>query len=91
MINCANDFRRIYRFQISRWIHCVIHRQHLAAKRLHRSLHTSLNLIICVINKIKANAKNDQYLMDSVMKMMNNLLGYHIVIIITLIIIIGYY
>lgn len=41
-------------------IHCVIHRQHLASKNLSISLHSSLNIIISVINKIKANAKNDR-------------------------------
>ena len=37
-------------------IHCVIHRQHLAAKHLSIILHSSLNIIISAINKIKANA-----------------------------------
>ena len=36
--------------------HCVIYRQHLAAN-LNLCLHASLNSVVCVINKIKANAK----------------------------------
>ena len=34
-------------------IHCVIHRQHLVAKKLSNHLHTSLNLVIKAVNKIK--------------------------------------
>ncbi len=34
-------------------IHCVIHRQHLVAKKLSNHLHTSLNLVIETVNKIK--------------------------------------
>ena len=42
-------------------IHCVIHRQHHAAKNYNQSHHTSLNILICVINKIKANANMIEY------------------------------
>ena len=34
-------------------IHCVIHRQHLVAKKLSLRLHNSLNLVIKAVNKIK--------------------------------------
>ena len=34
-------------------IHCVIHRQHLVAKKISNHLHTSLNLVIKAVNKIK--------------------------------------
>ena len=39
-------------------IHCVIHRQHLVAKRLSERLSSSLAVIISAINKIKARALN---------------------------------
>ena len=38
-------------------VHCVIHRQHLVAKRLSPRLQKSLAIAIKAINKIKANAK----------------------------------
>ncbi|KAK9685210.1 hypothetical protein QE152_g38216 [Popillia japonica] len=41
-------------------IHCVAHREHLAAKRLTSSLHDSLNLVITAVNVIKTNAKSDR-------------------------------
>lgn len=41
-------------------IHCVVHRQHLVAKNLGESLHSSLNIVVRAINKIKSNAKNDR-------------------------------
>lgn len=41
-------------------IHCVAHREHLAAKRLTPSLHDSLNLVITAVNVIKTNAKSDR-------------------------------
>ncbi len=43
-----------------RCIHYIIHRQHLVAKNLNPSLHSSLNIAVNAINKIKANAKNDR-------------------------------
>ena len=46
-------------------IHCAIYRQHLAAKRLNRSFHTSLNLI----------SQKQMHKISPVMKMMNNLPG----------------
>lgn len=39
-------------------IHCVIHRQHLVAKRLSERLFASLSLIISAVNKIKIRAFN---------------------------------
>ena len=41
-------------------VHCVIHRQHLVAKNLSDELHTTLNLVIKAVNKIKSNALNDR-------------------------------
>ena len=41
-------------------VHCVIHRQHLVAKRLSPHLQKSLAIAIKAINKIKANAKNSR-------------------------------
>jgi hypothetical protein len=41
-------------------IHCVIHRQHLVAKKLSDRLHKSLNIVITAVNKIKAHALNDR-------------------------------
>ena len=41
-------------------VHCVIHRQHLVAKRLSPRLQASWSVAVNAINKIKVNAKNDQ-------------------------------
>jgi hypothetical protein len=41
-------------------IHCVIHRQHLAAKKLSGVLHETLQLVITGVNKIKANSLNNR-------------------------------
>ena len=41
-------------------IHCIVHRQHLVAKNLSGNLHTSLNIVIKVINKIKSRSLNDR-------------------------------
>ena len=41
-------------------MHCVIHRQHLVAKRLSPRLQKSFAIAIKAINKIKANAKNSR-------------------------------
>ena len=41
-------------------IHCIVHRQHLVAKHLSGNLHTSLNIVINVINKIKSRSLNDR-------------------------------
>ena len=43
-----------------RCIHCIIHRQHLVAKNMSPSLHSSLNITVNAINKIKSNAKNER-------------------------------
>ncbi|KFD56047.1 hypothetical protein M514_03171 [Trichuris suis] len=40
-------------------IHCVLHRQHLVARRLSPRLHESLRYVINAINKVKSNALND--------------------------------
>ena len=40
-------------------IHCVIHRQHLAAKHLSGRLHSTLQAATKVVNKIKAHLLND--------------------------------
>jgi len=39
-------------------IHCVIHRQHLVAKKLRDRLHQSLQFVINAVNKIRSNALN---------------------------------
>ncbi|CAH1983840.1 unnamed protein product [Acanthoscelides obtectus] len=39
-------------------IHCVIHRQHLVAKKLSVRLHESLHLVIDAVNRIRSNALN---------------------------------
>ena len=41
-------------------VHCVLHRQHLVAKRLSPRLQESLGVTVKAINKIKGNAKNDR-------------------------------
>ena len=41
-------------------VHCVLHRQHLVAKRLSPRLQECLGVAIKAVNKIKANAKNDR-------------------------------
>lgn len=41
-------------------MHCVIHRQHLAAKNLSKHLHRSLQYVIIAVNKIRSNALNDR-------------------------------
>ena len=41
-------------------VHCVIHRQHLVAKNINESLHTSLHYAIRAINKIRSNSLNDR-------------------------------
>uniref|UniRef100_A0A5S6QBN6 DUF4371 domain-containing protein n=1 Tax=Trichuris muris TaxID=70415 RepID=A0A5S6QBN6_TRIMR len=40
-------------------VHCVIHREHLVAKRPSDRLNSSLQLVITAINKIKTNSLND--------------------------------
>ncbi|KFD49302.1 hypothetical protein M513_09854 [Trichuris suis] len=40
-------------------IHCVLHRQHLVARRLSRRLNESLQYVISAVNKIKSNPLND--------------------------------
>ena len=41
-------------------IHCVVHREHLVAKRLIGRLHNSLHIVITVVNKIKASALKER-------------------------------
>ncbi|CDW61102.1 hypothetical protein TTRE_0000953001 [Trichuris trichiura] len=41
-------------------VHCVIHREHLAAKRLSNRLNSLLRLVINAISKIKSNPLNDR-------------------------------
>lgn len=41
-------------------VHCVIHRQHLAAKNLSGVLHETLQFVIKAVNKIKASSLNDR-------------------------------
>ena len=41
-------------------IHCVIHRQHLAAKHLSDRLQKTLEIVIKVVNRIKAHSLNDR-------------------------------
>ncbi|KFM67003.1 SCAN domain-containing protein 3, partial [Stegodyphus mimosarum] len=41
-------------------IHCVIHRQHLVAKKLSPRLHKSLQYVINAINKIRSNSLNSR-------------------------------
>ncbi|XP_068212544.1 protein FAM200C-like [Palaemon carinicauda] len=41
-------------------IHCVIHRQHLAAKHLSDRLHSTLQAVIKAVNRIKAHSLNDR-------------------------------
>ncbi|CDW56271.1 hypothetical protein TTRE_0000454601 [Trichuris trichiura] len=41
-------------------VHCVIYREHLAAKRLSNRLKSSLQLVMNAINKIKSNPLNDR-------------------------------
>lgn len=41
-------------------IHCIIHRQHLVAKHLNPGLHTSLQIVIKAVNRIKARSLNDR-------------------------------
>jgi len=41
-------------------IHCVVHRQHLVAKALSTRLHTSLQIVIKAVNKIKVSSLHDR-------------------------------
>ena len=41
------------------YIHCVIHRQNLVAKKLSRRLHDALNVVIEEVNHIKSNFFRD--------------------------------
>ncbi|CDW59350.1 hypothetical protein TTRE_0000768201 [Trichuris trichiura] len=41
-------------------VHCVIHRQHLVAKRLSDRLHRSLQYVIIAVNKIKSSALRER-------------------------------
>ncbi|KFD63506.1 hypothetical protein M514_08497 [Trichuris suis] len=41
-------------------VHCVIHRQHLVAKRLSDRLHRSLQYVITAVNKIKSSALRER-------------------------------
>ena len=41
-------------------VHCVIHWQHLVAKKLSEKLHESLSTVIIAVNKIKVNALNSR-------------------------------
>ena len=41
-------------------VHCVIHRQHLVARKLSDRLHQSLGIVISCVNKIKAHALNSR-------------------------------
>uniref|UniRef100_A0A5S6Q3P9 DUF4371 domain-containing protein n=1 Tax=Trichuris muris TaxID=70415 RepID=A0A5S6Q3P9_TRIMR len=41
-------------------VHCVIHRQHLVAKRLSDRLHRSLQYVISAVNKIKSSALRER-------------------------------
>ncbi|KFD68115.1 hypothetical protein M514_08498, partial [Trichuris suis] len=41
-------------------IHCVLHRQHLVARRLSPRLNESLQYVISAVNKIKSNPLNDR-------------------------------
>lgn len=41
-------------------VHCIIHRQHLVAKKLNERLHASLNNVIKAINIIRSNSLNDR-------------------------------
>ena len=40
--------------------HCIIRRQHLAARNLNAELHNSLHIVIKCINRIKARSLNDR-------------------------------
>ncbi|KAK0130806.1 SCAN domain-containing protein 3 [Merluccius polli] len=42
------------------YVHCVLHRHNLVAKKLSPSLHQSLDVAVKAINKIKAHALNDR-------------------------------
>ena len=41
-------------------IHCVIHRQHLVAKKMSARLHDALTVVIKVVNHIKLNSLRDR-------------------------------
>ena len=45
-------------------IYCIVHRQHLVAKHLSGNLHTSLNIVMKAINKIKSRSLNDQIFLE---------------------------
>ncbi|XP_029656380.1 protein ZBED8-like [Octopus sinensis] len=56
-------------------IHCVIHRQHLAAKNLSERLNESLNVVICAINRIKMHPLNSRifrHIVNKTMSIMND-------------------
>ena len=41
-------------------IHCIIHRQHLAAKSLNNNMKEALKIAVSAINFVKANALHDR-------------------------------
>ena len=47
------------------YIHCVIHRQHLVAKKLSGRLHDALYVVIKVLNHIKSNSIRDRLFRES--------------------------
>ncbi|KAK9396847.1 hypothetical protein NXF25_020208 [Crotalus adamanteus] len=62
MVGCYRGFVAYLKEEVPNvlCIHCVVHRQHLVGKHLSTTLHSSLNIIIRAINKIKSKPKNDR-------------------------------
>ena len=48
------------------YVHCIVHRQHLAAKSIGGDMEEALNAAIHAINFVKANLLNDRLFMQSV-------------------------
>ncbi|XP_068238496.1 SCAN domain-containing protein 3-like [Palaemon carinicauda] len=46
-------------------IHCVLHRQHLVAKKLSAHLHEALTIVVQVVNHIKSNSLRDRLFHES--------------------------
>ena len=62
MIGCYRGFIALLKKVVPNMfsIHCVIHSQHLVAKKLSDQLNSSLQVVITVINTIKARSLKDR-------------------------------
>lgn len=62
MVGWYRGFARLLKEKVPdvRTVHCVLHRQHLVAKKLSGELHDALKVCIRAVNKIKAHPLNSR-------------------------------